>query len=61
MHFFIFFTIINKIKINDENLRRILDFNWVCALLYILIKMSERGNGIVNSWLDLLNPYPVAV
>ena len=24
---------------------------------YILIKMSERGNGIVNSWLDLLDPY----
>jgi hypothetical protein len=24
---------------------------------YILIKMSERGNEIVNSWLDLLNPY----
>jgi hypothetical protein len=23
---------------------------------YILIKMSERGNGIENSWLDLLNP-----
>jgi len=22
----------------------------------ILIKMSERGNGIGNSWLDLLNP-----
>ena len=27
----------------------------------ILIKMSERGNGIRNSWIDLLNPYRVAV
>jgi len=31
-----------------------------CAIQYLIIK-SERGNGIVNSWLDLLNPYRVAV
>jgi hypothetical protein len=44
---------------------KICDVFWISTgcvhYLYILIKMSERGNGIVNSWLDLLNPYPVAV
>ena len=31
-----------------------------CAIQYLIIK-SERGNGIINSWLDLLNQNQVAV
>ena len=47
----------------SPNVPIVMPIFWIstgCAIQYLIIK-SERGNGIRNSWLDLLNPYRVAI